>query len=86
MTIAQPQRVTDLAAFILAPNPGPMTLDGTNSYLLSGTGAASVIVVDPGPDDAGHLAALAAAGSGRADPDHPPASRPHRGRRGAGRG
>ena len=63
MTITQPQRVTDLAAFILAPNPGPMTLDGTNSYLLSAPAAASFIVVDPGPDDADHLAALAATGS-----------------------
>ena len=62
MTIAQPRRATDLAAFLLAPNPGPMTLDGTNSYILTGAGSASSIVVDPGPGDAGHLAALAAAG------------------------
>jgi glyoxylase-like metal-dependent hydrolase (beta-lactamase superfamily II) len=39
-----------------------MTLDGTNSYLLSADGSASCIVVDPGPSDAGHLAALAAVG------------------------
>jgi glyoxylase-like metal-dependent hydrolase (beta-lactamase superfamily II) len=63
MTITQPRRATDQAAFILAPNPGPMTLDGTNSYLLSGPDATSSIVVDPGPGDADHLAALAAAGS-----------------------
>lgn len=62
MTITQPRRATDLAAFLLAPNPGPMTLDGTNSYVLTGAGSASSIVVDPGPDDAGHLAALAAVG------------------------
>ncbi len=47
------------ARVILAPNAGPMTLDGTNSYVLT-EGTGSSIVVDPGPDDAGHLAALAA--------------------------
>lgn len=39
-----------------------MTLDGTNSYLLSGNGGASVVVVDPGPLHDGHLAGLAGAG------------------------
>ncbi|SFN67449.1 MBL fold metallo-hydrolase [Mycetocola miduiensis] len=51
-----------LARVLLAPNPGPMTLDGTNSYLVSEPGASSVVVVDPGPDDPRHLQALAAAG------------------------
>ncbi len=46
----------------LAPNAGPMTLDGTNSYVIAAPGAASIVVVDPGPVDDGHLAALAAAG------------------------
>jgi glyoxylase-like metal-dependent hydrolase (beta-lactamase superfamily II) len=41
---------------VLAPNPGPMTLEGTNSYLLRGE--RGVVVVDPGPADAGHLVAL----------------------------
>ncbi|MGR3434318.1 MAG: MBL fold metallo-hydrolase [Shimia sp.] len=41
-----------------APNPGPLTGTGTNTYLL-GTGAATVI--DPGPDDPAHLAAIRAA-------------------------
>lgn len=60
--IATPIPVHGHARVLLAPNPGPMTLDGTNSYLLSGNGGASVVVVDPGPPDDGHLAALAAAG------------------------
>jgi glyoxylase-like metal-dependent hydrolase (beta-lactamase superfamily II) len=45
-----------------APNPGPMTLDGTNSWLLRGPGSASAVVIDPGPADEGHLASIAAAG------------------------
>lgn len=53
-------RLSDLVRPILAPNPGPMTLDGTRSYLLGRSDA--LVVVDPGPDDAGHLDALAAAG------------------------
>ena len=39
---------------VLAPNPGPMTLDGTNTWVLGSAGAPT-IVVDPGPLDEGHL-------------------------------
>ncbi|MEZ2389181.1 MBL fold metallo-hydrolase [bacterium RCC_150] len=46
----------------LAPNPGPMSLDGTNSYVIGAPDSASVVVVDPGPLDEAHLAALAAQG------------------------
>ncbi|PQZ86425.1 MBL fold metallo-hydrolase [Arthrobacter sp. MYb227] len=56
----QATRATDLASYILAPNPGPMSLDGTNSYILRAPGSEHAIIVDPGPEDAGHLAALAA--------------------------
>ncbi len=50
--------VTALARCVLAPNPGPMTLDGTNTWVLSAPGAARAVVVDPGPDDEAHLAAV----------------------------
>jgi glyoxylase-like metal-dependent hydrolase (beta-lactamase superfamily II) len=39
---------------VLAPNPGPLTLDGTNTWLLAAPGGRTV-VVDPGPGDPGHL-------------------------------
>jgi glyoxylase-like metal-dependent hydrolase (beta-lactamase superfamily II) len=40
-------------ARIVAPNPGPMTLEGTNTYLVNtGDGC---LVIDPGPADPGHV-------------------------------
>jgi glyoxylase-like metal-dependent hydrolase (beta-lactamase superfamily II) len=53
--------VMPCAAVLLAPNPSPMTLEGTNTWLLRAGDAAGAVVVDPGPDDAGHLAAVVAA-------------------------
>jgi glyoxylase-like metal-dependent hydrolase (beta-lactamase superfamily II) len=49
-----------IARVVLAPNPGPMTLEGTNSYAISAADAAGTVIVDPGPDDAGHIAKLVA--------------------------
>lgn len=46
---------------LLAPNPGPMTLAGTNTWLLGDPTRGPVVVVDPGPDDVTHLAAIRAA-------------------------
>lgn len=46
-----------------AENPGPMTLDGTNSYVLSAPESAALVVVDPGPLLDSHLAELAATGA-----------------------
>ncbi|WP_286132758.1 MBL fold metallo-hydrolase [Arthrobacter sp. OY3WO11] len=56
------QRSSALTRFVLAPNPGPMSLEGTNSYVLRAPGNPGAVVVDPGPLDEAHLQALAAAG------------------------
>jgi glyoxylase-like metal-dependent hydrolase (beta-lactamase superfamily II) len=37
---------------VLAPNPGPFTLEGTNTWIVGSRPAA---VIDPGPDDPAHL-------------------------------
>jgi glyoxylase-like metal-dependent hydrolase (beta-lactamase superfamily II) len=58
---------TERARCVLAPNPSPMTLDGTNTWVIAAPGSAEVIVVDPGPDDTEHLRrVLAAARAGGA--------------------
>ncbi len=51
-------RITERATAVLAPNASWMTLDGTNSWLLVEPGSPRAVLVDPGPDDPGHLSAL----------------------------
>jgi glyoxylase-like metal-dependent hydrolase (beta-lactamase superfamily II) len=72
---------------ILAPNPGTYTLEGTNTWIV---GAEPAIVIDPGPDDEGHLADVAReAGNVGAvlvthdHPDHAPGAVPFARRVGA---
>ena len=47
---------------VRADNAGPLTLDGTCSYLV---GHASLVLIDPGPSDPGHLSRLAEAAGDR---------------------
>ncbi len=51
----EPDQVSPLIRRVIADNPGPFTFTGTGTYII---GAGEVAVIDPGPDDPAHLAAL----------------------------
>ena len=50
--------LSPLVRRIVAPNPGPFTGPGTNTYLV---GIDEVAVIDPGPDDPSHIDAIVGA-------------------------
>jgi len=56
------RRVTDSASVLLADNPGLLTLEGTNTWVLSGPHSDEVVIVDPGPEDAEHVQRVAEVG------------------------
>jgi glyoxylase-like metal-dependent hydrolase (beta-lactamase superfamily II) len=75
------EQLEPLVTRILAPNPSPFTFTGTQTHLV---GTSDLAVIDPGPDDAGHVEALIRAIAGRpvtaivithTHRDHSPASR-----------
>ncbi|WP_267395286.1 MULTISPECIES: MBL fold metallo-hydrolase [unclassified Sphingomonas] len=77
-----PIQLEPLVTRVLAPNPSPYTFTGTQTHLI---GIDDLAVIDPGPDDAAHLAALIDAIAGRPvraivithhHRDHSPAARP----------
>lgn len=77
-----PIRLEPLVTRILAPNPSAYTHTGTQTHIV---GTRDVAVIDPGPDDPAHLAAIMTAIDGRPvraivithhHRDHSPASRP----------
>lgn len=51
-------RLSPLVRRLVADNPGPFTFTGTGTYVI---GRGKVAVIDPGPDDPAHVAALLAA-------------------------
>jgi glyoxylase-like metal-dependent hydrolase (beta-lactamase superfamily II) len=55
------REVTPFATVLLQNNPGLMTLDGTNTWLLRAPDSDETIVVDPGQSDDAHRDALLAA-------------------------
>jgi glyoxylase-like metal-dependent hydrolase (beta-lactamase superfamily II) len=55
--------VTKTASVLLCNNPGLMTLDGTNTWVLRGPRSDEMVIVDPGPDDDEHIAKIAELGS-----------------------
>ncbi|OBG43915.1 MBL fold metallo-hydrolase [Mycolicibacterium fortuitum] len=55
--------VTASASVLLCDNPGLMTLEGTNTWVLRGPGSDEIVIVDPGPDDDAHIARIAELGT-----------------------
>jgi glyoxylase-like metal-dependent hydrolase (beta-lactamase superfamily II) len=82
-------RLTERVWRVTAPNAGPMTGPGTNSYLVGAGNAWAVI--DPGPADDGHVRALIGAARGtvrhilvtHTHRDHSPGAAPLRSATGA---
>jgi len=79
----QPVQLLKNLIRITAPNPGAMTGPGTNSYLVGDPGT-GYLVIDPGPDDPGHVQRIWRAAGGQirmivcthSHPDHSPGARP----------
>lgn len=74
--------MSSLPRILLAPNPSPMTMDGTRTYIV---GRERPAVIDPGPRIRSHLDAIVSALDGRAPvaillthahPDHADAALP----------
>lgn len=55
---SQLRPVTPSASVVLCPNPGYTALEGTNSWVVRAEGDDRCIIIDPGPEDEGHLNVL----------------------------
>ncbi|WP_206711222.1 MBL fold metallo-hydrolase [Aquisalinus flavus] len=58
----RPDRLSPLVTRVICNNPGPFTFTGSGTYLV---GTDRLAIIDPGPNDENHLAALLAAADGR---------------------
>jgi recombination protein RecT len=80
-----PVRLLQHVQRLTAPNPGLMTGPGTNTYIV-GTAETGYIVIDPGPDDTGHIRRIFETTEGdinaivctHSHADHAPAAQPLR--------
>ena len=79
------EQLEPLVARVLAPNPSPYTYTGTQTYLVGDPEGPDCAVIDPGPNDAAHIAAIRAAIGARSvtaimcthtHRDHSPAAAP----------
>lgn len=77
---SQLRPVTENVGVVLAPNPSYAALEGTNSWVVRGPGDPVSVVIDPGPQDEGHLNVLhskavgESIGAGTSDEDGPQAT------------
>lgn len=79
------EQLEPLVARVLAPNPSPYTYTGTQTYVVGDPEGPDCAVIDPGPNDAAHIAAIRAAIGARSvtaimcthtHRDHSPAAAP----------
>jgi glyoxylase-like metal-dependent hydrolase (beta-lactamase superfamily II) len=59
--LPQVLQLEELVTRVLAPNPGLMSLDGTNTYIVRAPGAMETAIVDPGPASSDHFARVESA-------------------------
>jgi len=65
MTHPRMEQLAPYLRLVVAPNPGPMTLEGTNTWIVGDPLRAAPVVIDPGPLVAAHQVAVLEACHGR---------------------
>ena len=59
------ERWSERVVRVLAPNPSPLTLEGSNTFVVAEPASRAAVVIDPGPSDEGHAARTVRACGGR---------------------